>query len=271
MLGVASQTAKDAATISLARRGHARVSRKADSSVVTDVDFAIQEMILAAICETFPDHAVLAEETIEHADRHADPASAQFCWVVDPLDGTRNYASGIPCFSTSIAVLDRGVPIVGVVHEHNTADSYTATAGGGTLLNGQAVKTLEAAPGQDVLIGIPSGKDELTRAVVNHWTAEPNIVMRNLGSTAVQLAMVAAGILHAGFGKRTKIWDEAAGYVLITEAGGTMTDPFGEALSPYDMQADPQRDIPFLAAAKRTHTDLICSIKEAMAKRIDSD
>ena len=89
-LNLAERLARDAARISLSGASPARVTRKADDSVVTETDHAIQDHILGAIAVAYPDHAVCAEEKISQPDRHADRMSARYCWVIDPLDGTRN-------------------------------------------------------------------------------------------------------------------------------------------------------------------------------------
>ena len=114
MLNLATELAVAAASISLARFGKAVAQRKADDSVVTDTDYAIQAHIVERIGEAYPGHAILAEETPRRECDHGDPASARYVWVIDPLDATRNYASGLACFATSIAVLDNAAPVVGV-------------------------------------------------------------------------------------------------------------------------------------------------------------
>ncbi len=264
-LDLAKHLAADAARIGTASRASPEVRIKADDSVVTETDHAIQAHILDAIAHAYPDHAVLAEETVPRPDAHADRASARYCWVIDPLDGTRNYASGLPCFSTSIAVLDRAEPMVAVVAEHNVNHVYTATRGGGARLNGEVIRATARPAQKDLLIGIPSSKDDLTVRVLRAWVATDGFVLRNLGSTAMHLALVASGALDAAFAKRCKIWDIAAGVLLISEAGGVVTDPWGAALCPFDLTADPGEDIPYLAASPAHHKRLLRSIEEALA------
>ena len=263
MLTLATSLAKEAARISLAGFGRASTRRKPDTTVVTETDHAIQARILDAVSQAYPDHAVLAEETVRYPRAHADVTKARYCWVVDPLDGTRNYAAGIPCFSTSIAVLDRGRPVVGVIYEHHVEHLYTAVHGEGAALNGRAICIGEPNPDVDMLVAVPTSKDQLSVAVVCHWAATPEFVCRSLGSTALHLALVASGALSAAFCKRSKIWDLAAGALIVVEAGGRITDQFGRDRLPFDLAADPEEDLPFLAAAPYAHKELLDSIRTA--------
>jgi hypothetical protein len=124
------------------------VSHKKDHSVVTDVDDAAQSHVLSAISASYPDHAVVAEETVAVPEVHAGLKDARYVWVIDPVDGTRNYAAGFPVFATAIGVLDRGV-LQGVVREHARGDLYAlepaagrrATANPFTYMNTQSIPT----------------------------------------------------------------------------------------------------------------------------------
>jgi myo-inositol-1(or 4)-monophosphatase len=267
MLDLAKRLAHEATAIAQARFGRihpSQVTRKPDDSVVTETDHAIQAHLLKAVGEAYPEHAICAEEAFEPTDVSADPATARYCWVMDPLDGTRNYTSGFPCFATSIAVLDQGRPVVAVVLEHNLQLLYAAAAGQGATLNGRPIHTVEAPVDGDMLVGIPSTKDRLTVSVLRSWTATPGLICRNTGSTAFHLGMVASGALAAAFCRRAKIWDVAAGVLLVTEAGGRATDPFGDECVPFKLDADPDADVPSLAAAPRTHERLLESIRAAV-------
>ena len=263
LLTLATRLATEAGDIACARFGHARSQMKADASLVTDADQAAQAHILSTVAEHYPDHGVIAEESIPHPQAHADQATARYCWVIDPLDGTRNYAQGFPIFSTSIAVLDRSRPVVAVVAGHSLGQIYTATLGTGTTLNGQPIEARDPEPGSDLLLAIPTSKDPLAVHVAHAWTAQRGFVIRNLGSTALHLAMVASGALNGAFSKRCKIWDLAAGLLLVTEAGGRITDPTGRDLLPLSLTADAATDLPFLAAPPATHKQLLQRIQLA--------
>ena len=261
MLALARRLTAEGGDIARSYLGQARSRLKADTSLVTDADHAIQAHILEAVAARFPHHAVCAEETVSDPAAHAEPTAARYCWVIDPLDGTRNFVSGFPFFATSIAVLDRGRPVVGVVGEHNLGLVYAAAKGSGATLNDRPIRVNEPPPGSDVLLGIPSSKDRLTIDTVCAWIATKGFVLRNVGSTAVHLAMVAADTLAGAFGKQCKIWDLAAGLLLVTEAGGHITDPVGGDLLPLSLDADPNRDIPFLAAAPKLHGRLLKTLE----------
>ena len=261
MLDLAKRLATEAARIAVPQMGHATVARKSDASLVTDADRAIQEHIFQAIQRTYPDHALLGEETAPDARVLPAPAQSRYCWVVDPLDGTRNYVARIPIYATSIAVLDRGRPCVAVVTELNLEHVYAAVCGRGATLNGQPIRVAGPRPGDDYMVGIPSSKDQLTVDVVRAWAPVRELICRNLGSTALHLAMVASGSMGAAFSKRCKIWDIAAGWLLVKEAGGCITGIHGEELSPFSLDAEPDTDIPFLAGAPEVHEHLLGSFR----------
>jgi myo-inositol-1(or 4)-monophosphatase len=265
MLAMATRLAKEAAEISLARIEQATASRKFDKSIVTTTDHEIQSLIERAIADAYPDHAICGEETAPSSDARVAPEDARFCWVIDPLDGTRNYVAKLPCFATSIAVLDEGIPIVGVIHEHNTRQLYSATSGDGATLNGRAIRVSDLGGESDHLLGAPSSKDEMALRVGRAWHATRGYVCRNFGSTAFEMGLIASGAMSGMLGRRVKIWDIAAGGLLIQEAGGFFTSPHGEPLTPFPMDADPQQSIPFLAASAMMHEKLLDSIRVAMA------
>lgn len=262
-LDLAKKLALEAANISLPQLGRAIVSRKPDNSFVTEVDHSIQSRIVGAITRKFPDHKIIAEESRENAGTSGQNSPSRFCWVIDPLDGTRNYINRFPCFGTSIAVLDEGVPVVGVVSEHNLKRVYWAVADGGAFMDDQPMHVALPGPEDDLLIGVPSTKDELTKQVLGTWTPMRHFIMRNLGSLAFHLALVADGSLSACFCKRCKIWDIAAGILLIREAGGVITDPFGKDYTPFDVHGDPSVDVPVLTACPELHQRLLKTIKQA--------
>ena len=251
-LARACQLAAEAGKIILDHWGRAPARRKADGSEVTDADLAAEEHIVTALGRAYPDHAVLAEES------GASPAFARrgrFCWAVDPLDGTRNFARGYPRFATSISLLEEGTPVVGVVRDHVTGRTYSAAASGGTNLDGSPVHVARRPLDRDFFVGIASTKHDESPAVVQRLLEQVNL--RNTGSTALHLALVATGAIDAAFARRCYTWDIAAGYLLVTEAGGVATDPAGRSLLPLPPEADPMARTPFLAAVPPAHDELI--------------
>ncbi len=259
MLKLAKRLALESADLAAGFAGKFTITRKPDTSVVTEADTAIEAHILSAIAQAYPDHATCAEETASMPD--PTRGNARYCWVIDPLDGTRNYASGFPCFCTSIAVLEKGRPILGVVYEHNGKDMYVATDGGGMTLNDVPVRLAEVSPEDDLLIGVPSSKDRLTVNILRSWVARRGMVLRNVGSTALHLGMVAAGRLGAAYCKQCKIWDIAAGALMVVEAGGRFTDLRGVPRTPFDLSLDPAEDLSYVTAAAGVHERLLEDIR----------
>jgi len=263
MLALATRLGLEAVDRTRPHVGRVRSTLKADSSVVTEVDHEVQRHIVSAVSERYPDHAFMNEEKLDDPDTHPNPAEARYCWVVDPIDGTRNFVAGFACFATSIAVLDRGMPVVGVVVEHNVGQVFAARSGGGATLNDRALRLAEPDPDRDVIVGISSGKDPFTCAVSALWQRTPGLVTRNVGSSALHLGLLAAGTFGAVFNRKCKIWDIAAGVVLVTEAGGVVTDTGGGDILPFDMSADPGRNIPIFGAAPEAHRKLLADIRAA--------
>ena len=229
---------------------------KPDLSPVTEVDLLAQQIIVEHIEHEFPEHHIIAEEEItsEHRAR-----SCEYCWVVDPLDGTRNFAHGLPVFCVAIALLKAGRPIVAVIHDPNLRNTYTAVRGGGAFLDGRRLATSDCSWAQGPLLGIPTPRrGPLPRAVREDWPRRA--ILRHLGSTCLNLAFTASGALDASFGQEVKLWDIASGALLVTEAGGVVTTPEGEDLFPVDPGAYRAEDLAFLAGGAGLHPKLVESL-----------
>jgi len=264
-LSLAKHLASEAAGLSRAGLGRTSVERKADASYVTEVDREIQARITDSVRRQFPNHAIIGEERVERSYKQDLRAAheAEYCWIVDPLDGTRNYVAGLPIFATSIAILERGRPIIGVVLEHNLGLFYSAVLGAGALLNDQPIQASDPPVDYDLVLGVPSSKDLRSVNVIRSWTGRKGFICRNLGSTAIHLAMVASGVLNGACAKRCKIWDIAAGWLIVLEAGGKITDMDGNDRLPFALDGDPNTDTPFLAASPGVHRRLLETIRES--------
>lgn len=236
------------------------VQRKPDDSVVTQTDHALQRRMVSEIQRVFPQHAIVAEETRTDATS-VDRRTSQYVWVIDPLDGTRNYAVGFPCFATAIAVLEQGRPIVGVVREHNIQRTYAAAVGRGATVHGAPLVRRESLVSHDHLIGISSTKDAVTIRVLQALVPTKGMILRNLGSAAMHLALVADGGLSAAFGVKAKIWDLAAGALLLSETGGVLSDFEGRPMTPFDLSTEPDRDLPFLCGNPAMHARILALIR----------
>jgi myo-inositol-1(or 4)-monophosphatase len=208
-----------------------QVASKGPRDIVTDADLAAQRVILDMITRRFPDHAILSEE-----GRHdIDLAAPGFTWVIDPLDGTSNYAHRLPYFSVSIGLAERGEIVAGVVHDPLGRQTYYAERGQGAFVQGETEppERLQASGLMDpaqALIGFDWPRDPAARQKVIEATArvgEATRTLRSLGSAALGLAQVAAGGLDGYYHLTLLPWDVAAGALLIQEAGGQLSSPRG--------------------------------------------
>jgi myo-inositol-1(or 4)-monophosphatase len=228
LLPAALEIALDAGRIHL---GHWRtidpggVRLKGRRDPVTEADLAAEQLIVDAIARRFPGHRVVAEEGGER------PGDAEFTWYVDPLDGTVNFAHGLPVFAVSIAVC-RGTDILaGVVHAPALRETFEASRGGGARRNGRPIHVSATAGLREALLatGFAYKRNDVADNNVREFA---DLVLRcrdlrRLGSAAYDLACVAAGHYDAYWEPHLNAWDLAAGVLLVTEAGGRATDLAG--------------------------------------------
>jgi len=214
----------------LARVGRAfRIDKKGAIDLVTEVDLAIERMFRELVSRRFPEHHILAEELGGSLSIPDGP-----CWVFDPIDGTTNFAHGLPIFCASLALEIDGVAEIAAVYDPTRRELFTAERGGGAFLNGQPIRVSAAATLIDAMLvtGFPydvhTRLDEiigLFRAFVGQARA-----VRRLGSAAIDLCYVAAGRMDGFWERDLSPWDIAGGALLVTEAGGRVTslqgDPF---------------------------------------------
>ncbi|MCG3138776.1 MAG: Inositol-1-monophosphatase [Phycisphaerae bacterium] len=234
--------------------------RKHDDSVVTAADLEIQEWLLQTIHTTFPEHAALAEEQTPLLEDLRPVANQRYCWVIDPVDGTRNFFRGIPCFCISIGLLDRGHPVMGVIHDPLIGQAYYGWQGGGAWLGDDRLEVNSADWNFDSLVGIPTGRREmLPQIIYTEWLKLA--VLRNHGSSALHLAYVAAGALDGCYAKKTRLWDIAAGALLVWEAGGSCTGPLGELLFPIQPEKYQGEKMAHLAGGPTIHQNLLTSLR----------
>ncbi|MDE1894182.1 MAG: inositol monophosphatase [Xanthomonadaceae bacterium] len=197
------------------------IVEKQQLDFVSEVDKLAEAEIIKELRRAYPDHAILAEES-------GATGKGPLTWVIDPLDGTHNYLRGIPHFSVSIALLDKGVPVHAVVFDPLRDELYTASKGDGAYLNDRRMRVTkrENLGGAMIATGFPFRQREhlaaqldMTRAILGQ--AED---IRRSGSAALDLAYVAAGRYDGYFEIGLKPWDMAAGVLLVHEAGGRYCD-----------------------------------------------
>ena len=207
--------------------GDFKIDKKGTIDLVTEVDMAVERMFRALVAERFPDHQVLAEELGGAALAPAGP-----CWVFDPIDGTTNFAHGLPIFCSSLALEINGVAEVAAVYDPTRKELFTAERGGGAFLNGAPLRVSSATLLVDAMLvtGFPydihSRVDEII-GLFGAFIGQARAV-RRLGSAAIDLCYVAAGRLDGFWELDLKPWDIAGGALIVAEAGGRITNMAGE-------------------------------------------
>ncbi len=243
--------------------GRVVVSRKDDDTPVTEADHAAQGVILDALADEHPTHAVVTEECVDRPELHAACASAEFCWVVDPIDGTRNFGRGIGIWSTSVGVLRDGRPVAGAIHDATAGRTYSAAAGAGAFCDDQRMMLGDRGVDSDTTVAFSSFRRRTIPPVVRGWM--DHYLARNFGSLCLHLAWVSAGLVDTAYAREAKLWDLAAGSLLIEEAGGVITNHQGGAVWPVDVASYAAENIPILAGTKRMHARLIPDLRADQA------
>ena len=226
-LATAIEAVVRAGELQMARFGqHIRVDKKGVIDLVTEADMAVERMFRDLIAERFPGHQVLAEELGGSVSVPPGP-----CWVFDPLDGTTNYAHGLPIFCASLALEIDGVAEVAAIFDPNRQELFTAERGGGAFLNGRPLRVSAADRLVDAMLvtGFPYDVHERVGEIVGlfgAFVAQARAV-RRLGSAAIDLCYVAAGRMDGFWESDLQSWDIAGGALIAAEAGGQVTDMNG--------------------------------------------
>ena len=237
MLNFAIQTARDAGSILTDKLGRVvQIRSKGDINLVTEADLAAERLIIERIKSYYPRHAILAEESGATESVIAIAGSSEWKWIVDPLDGTTNFAHGYPCFCVSIALERNGQIEVGVVYDPTRDEMFAAERGSGASLNGRRVQVslVEELNSAMLCTGFPYDVRERPHFALDftNFTMEAQAVRRD-GSAALDLAYVACGRFDGFWEDGLNPWDVAAGVLLIEEAGGRVTDFVGGGLDIY--------------------------------------
>jgi len=205
-------------------------SKSAHHDLVTSADLESEKLIVETIRASFPDHDIEAEEL------KYPKTGSRWVWHVDPIDGTVNYAKGVPFYCVSVGVTRDGEPIVGVVHDPSRGETFWATSRGGAFLDGRSIRVTRSMEMRDALLATgfhyDRGRPMLdTLRTIERFLLGGIVEVRRIGSAALELAYVAAGRLDGFWEHRLKSWDLAAGILLVREAGGRATDRDGHDLS----------------------------------------
>jgi fructose-1,6-bisphosphatase/inositol monophosphatase family enzyme len=236
-----------------------RIDYKSARDVVTEVDHLSEQLIIGAIRARYPDDAILAEESGEHHAVAGEEATVLRgrTWIVDPLDGTVNYANGIPFYCVSIGLVVDGRPAVGVVKDPTRGDCFTATAAGPAELNGRPVAASDKERLSDFVVSMAlGGRAVATRA---RKVRKEIRITRSMGSAALALAYVANGRFDAFIqSSGLSAWDIAAAGLIAERGGALVTDMAGGPW--FDLARGP-RSIGVLAAPSAHHAALLDLVK----------
>jgi myo-inositol-1(or 4)-monophosphatase len=232
--------------------GDFKISNKEGvNNLVTEADHASEKAILAVIKSNFPEHQILAEETGEIKQ------DSVYKWIIDPIDGTVNFAHGIPLNCVSIAIEKDGEIIMGAVYNPHMNEFYFAEKGKGATLNDkpiqvseetQTIKACLVTGFPYTYINMPNGPLEIFERFIRK-----GVPVRRLGSAAIDLCWVAAGRVDGFYEHKLEPWDSAAGYLIVEEAGGKVTDFNGDKFSVYQHRV--------LATNGKIHEEMLGVIK----------
>jgi len=237
-----------------------KASIKNATEMVTQADTRCQQIIIDRIKETYPDHGFIAEENEQGRIFKQPPRTSQrFWWVIDPIDGTNNFAHRMLLFTVSIAAMYEGEPIVAVIFEPATDSMFAAVKQGQAQLNDRRIIASEETIDKFSSIGLDSHFDK----GVPGWACEimQKTRFRNLGTTALQLAYVAKGSLIATIASCPKLWDISAGALIAEKAGAVVTDWHGNKIFPVDLENYEGGELQIVAANKKVHAQILELLK----------
>ncbi|OGQ22268.1 MAG: inositol monophosphatase [Deltaproteobacteria bacterium RIFCSPLOWO2_02_FULL_44_10] len=232
-LHYAVKLAKKAGKIQMKRLGEKHhIEYKGEINIVTEVDHACEELIVNGLKKAFPHHDILAEEG------RGGGSSSEYRWIVDPLDGTVNYAHGFLAFCVSIALEIRGELVVGVIYDPTRDECFTAIKGKGAYLNKKRIQVSPVSKLRQALLATGFAYNIYEKEVMDNFNHFQNFIktaqaVRRPGSAALDLAWVASGRLDGFWEFFLKPWDMAAGVLIVREAGGTVTSFDGSAFDLY--------------------------------------
>lgn len=258
VIQVAAQAAVQAGTLLQERYAQPhQITHKGAIDLVTEVDLASEELIISLLENNLPGIMVMAEESFT-AD---DELPAGPVWIIDPLDGTTNFAHNFPWFAVSIAFYDRGRSRAGVIYNPVQQELFCATLAGGAWLNDNRIEVSTVASLQNALVatGFPYDIRERSEAILAMLkkVLTHSQGVRRPGAATLDLAYLACGRLDGFWEVGLKPWDSAAGYLLVEEAGGTLSSFTGNPFSPFAPE--------LLASNTLLHRDLVALLREFSA------
>lgn len=227
-----------------------------ESNLVTEIDKKSEKLIIDFIRKKYPDHAILAEESGEHE------TDSEFTWVIDPIDGTTNFAHGLPLFSVTIGVRKNGQTIAGTVYEVMRDEMYKTELGCGAYCNDTkiSVSTKNTLPQSLLVTGFPYDIADNPNNALEIFSDFTRVArgIRRLGSAAIDFCYVARGVFDGFWEVNLHPWDMCAGVLLVQEAGGKTTDFSGNEFSLFGKEV--------LSTNGRIHNDMIKTIEECRTR-----
>lgn len=234
---VSQSAAHEAGKVLLKHLGRVAAKEKGPRDLVTQADLEAQSTIKQTLLDRFPDHGFLGEEG------NSENVDAEFCWIVDPLDGTTNFVHQLPGFAVSIALMQNGEIVSGTIFDPIANECFSAIRHEGALRNGEPIQASSCTElGNSLLVcSFPSQTDRDGIEIKRFLNVMPKATVRRMGSAAMNLAYIACGRLDGYWASSLSIWDMAAGLLIATEAGASFSHIDG---GPINLK-DPQ----FVAAA----------------------
>lgn len=224
---LAAEKARDVIRYYDKNRSRLNVELKAKNDLITEADEAAEKVIISVIRQAFPDDDILAEESASETS-----LTDRRTWIIDPIDGTTNFAHGVPIYCISIAMWEHKKPQTALILEVNRDEWYTAESGKGAWLNGERISVSDITEPQQSLLatGFPYRDLELVDAYLELFKSFMHDTqgVRRPGSAAYDLCLVASGRCDGFFEYGLSAWDVAAGSLLIREAGGVVSDWHGK-------------------------------------------
>lgn len=232
-----------------------------NNQVLTETDIEIGKLLVEAIQQTFPDHNIIDEEA------GVIDKKSEYTWTVDPIDGTSNFASGLPTYGIFLGLLHNSEPIAGGIALPSLNELYVGEKGQGVYLNGERVQVTSEEKLSNALIayGIDGYPDDPERTQAEcRLLADIVVAIRNLRVTnsPFDQSSVIAGRMGAQLNKTSKIWDNVPVDVLVHEAGGVYTDFSGNSIDYSNHMQDPERNYEYIVAAPQLHKQLLAIIKQ---------
>lgn len=231
---------------------------------VTEGDRATQRHIVAALRERFPTDGLIGEESDAGDSITAEinnPLGRN--WVIDPIDGTNNFVSGLGAFAVCIGLMDNGHPVLGVVYDVTRDLVYCGAKGEGAWVGNKKAEALQTPLSDRSIIMLTSNlldKHGNCPPYVGRWLSQTNWKIRMLGSAAIEAVMVGAGVAHGAVTVNGKLWDCVAPAAIVQEAGGVITDLTGKPVFPFDLRGYTGAKVPYLSAGPAAKAQLLSEI-----------